>query len=459
MPGDAGRLVPGALEAQARPLGRLGVAFGVRFFVVLAIGLIWLGPALFETRFIYALVAWDILAAGAWLIDLWSVPAPGRLRVRRSWLTPPALSVPSHVRLTLFNESSLTIRASVLDNVPHQLGVEPAVVQLRVGPRGEAETQYRIVPGERGEVECGDVYIRYQGPLRIAERWARAPLAQAIVVYPNLGESRRESVYLVRSRQIELARRSRRLRGAGRAFESLREYRDGDELRDICWTATARRGKLVTRLYEIERSQTVWILIDSGRLMRTLVQNVTKLDHAVNAALTLSQVALGSGDRVGLLAYGRRIGHRLPASRGGAHLRQILEHLAAVRADEWEADHVQAAGRLLSDQKRRSLIVWMTDMPDTAMTPEVVQAASKLMPRHLVLFLVIGQPDLAAVATRKPDSASEMFLTAAAQEVVHRRELLLARLRARGAMAIEASAGLSLGLVNAYLEIKQRNRL
>src|SRR6266852_2723502 len=317
MPSAAGLLVPGPIEAQARPFKRLGVAFGLRFFVLLAIGLIWLGPALFETRFLYALVAWDILVAGAWLLDLWSVPGPSQLRVRRSWLTPPALSVPSDVRLTLVNESALTIRAGVLDNVPHQLGVEPTVVQLRVGPRGEAETQCRIMPRERGEVECGDVYIRYQGPLRIAARWARAPLAQTIVVYPNLDEARRESIYLVRSRQIELERRSRRLRGAGRAFESLREYRDGDELRDICWTATARRGKLVTRLYEIERSQTVWILIDSGRLMRTQVASVTKLDHAVNAALTLSQVALGSGDRVGLLAYGRRIGHRLPASRGG----------------------------------------------------------------------------------------------------------------------------------------------
>src|ERR1700681_2597911 len=111
-----GVLVPGPLEAQARPFKRLGVAFGVRFFVVLAIGLIWLGPALFETRFLYALVAWDILVAGAWLLDLWIVPAPGQLRVRRSWLTPPALSVQSHVRLTLFNESALTIRAGILDN-------------------------------------------------------------------------------------------------------------------------------------------------------------------------------------------------------------------------------------------------------------------------------------------------------------------------------------------------------
>src|ERR1700681_1068068 len=121
MPSDAGRLVPGAIEARARRFKLLGVAFGGRFFVLLAIGLIWLGPALFEPRFIYALVAWDVLVVGAWLLDLWSLPGPARFRARRSWLTPPALSVPSHVRLTLFNESALTIRAGVLDNLPHQL--------------------------------------------------------------------------------------------------------------------------------------------------------------------------------------------------------------------------------------------------------------------------------------------------------------------------------------------------
>lgn len=457
---DAGLLVPDSIEGPAERFKRLGVAFGPRFFVLLAIGLTWMAPALFESRFLYGLAAWDALVLAAWAIDLSRLPTPGRLRVRRSWLAPPALSVESSVRLTLKNDSATTVRASVLDNVPHQLRmVEPPTVLMVAGPRGEADTEYRIQPGERGVAGVGDVYIRYQTPMRLAEKWARVALAQKVVVYPNLDEARRESIYLVRSRQVDLERRSKRLRGVGRSFESLREYRDGDEGRDICWTASARRGKLVTRLFEIEKSQTIWIVIDSGRLMRTHVAGVTKLDRAVNAALSLTQVALLSGDRVGVLAYGRRIGHRLPAARGGRHLRNIIDHLATVEADEWEADHLQAAGRLLSDQKRRSLVVWMTDLADTAMTPEVVQAASRLMPRHLVLFVVIGQPDLAKVAMERPEHVAGMYRSAAAQEVQHRRDVLLARLKARGALALEASARLSPAVVNAYLEVKQRNRL
>ncbi len=118
--------------------------------------------------------------------------------------------------------------------------------------------------------------------------------------------------------------------------------------------------------------------------------------------------------------------------RGGSHLRQFMEALATTREDAWEADHLQAAAQLMRDQKRRSLVVWITDLAETAMTPEVIDAASRLLPRHLVLFVVIGQPDLQIAAARRPANASEMFQVTAAREVIHRRELLLARMRERG---------------------------
>jgi uncharacterized protein (DUF58 family) len=455
----ARRLAPDTVDARALRVGRLGIAFGSRFFILLAAGLLWLAPALRTPRFVYAMGAWDALVLLAWALDAWRLPKPECLTVRRSWLAPPALAVDSETRLSLINTAATAIDAVIVDAVPRQLRAEPPSIHVACGPHEDAEAQYTILPRERGGISVGDAYVRYQSRFGLAERWARAAIAQRLIVYPNLEEARRESMYLVRSRQIEMERRTQRVRGAGRSFEGLREHRDGDEFRDVCWTASARRGKLVTRIYETEKSQAIWIVLDAGRLMRARVATVTKLDLAVNAALTLSRVALASGDRVGLLAYGRGIGHRLPAARGGAHLRQIIEQLAVVRAEESEADHLQAAARLLADQKRRGLIVWITDVPDSAMTPDVVTAAAALMSRHLVLFVAIGQHDLQQAAARDPRTAVDMYETAAAQEVVHRRDLLLAQLRARGALAIESRAKLSPTLVNAYLDVKQRNRL
>jgi uncharacterized protein (DUF58 family) len=375
-------------------------------------------------------------------------------------MAPLALSSTSQVRITVVNESNSVLHLKILDAVPVALGDEPPQLQMTVRPRDETDAEYSVNPRRRGSALGSRVYLRYSGAFRLAERWAVADLPQELTIYPNLQEAKRHAVYLIRSRQTALEKRFSRIRGAGRAFESLREYREGDEFGDICWTASARRGKLVTRLYEIEKSQTIWIVLDTGRLMRTRVGDLTKLDHAVNAALALAQVALYTGDRVGLLAYSRHIQQRIPATRGSLQLRQFLETLAEVHEDEGEADHLQAATRLMRDQRRRSLVVWITDLAEAAMTPEVIEAAARLLPRHLVLFVVIGQPDLQLAASRRPASASEMYQTSAAQEVIHRRDLLLARLRERGALAVEADSGdLAPTLVNSYLEIKQKSQL
>ena len=457
---DLGPLVPPEVEAQTKSYKRFGVAFGDRFFMLLFVGLVWLGPAFIDLRFVYALLAWDGLVLLAWFADLAQLPEPRQITVRRCWRSPAALSISSDVEVTLTNSSRTSIHASIIDTVPLQLRNEPPTLAILARAKGEGTASYRIRPVERGDAKLGDVYVHYQSGLRIAEKWVRASLEQTVRIYPNLDEAKRHSIYLLRSRQIALEKRHARVRGIGREFESLREYQQGDEYRDICWTAAARRGKLVTRMYQIERSQTVWIVIDAGRLMRARVRGLSKLDKAVNSALSLAQVALYSGDRVGLIAYGRGIRQQLPAAKGSAHLRQLIEQLALVHEEGSEADHLQMAGQLLTTQKRRSLIVWLTDLAETAMTPEVIEAASMMMPRHLVLFVVIGQPDLGELAASTPRSESEMYQVAAAQEMVHRRELLLARLRERGALAMEVSSGaVSPVLVNAYLQIKERNQL
>jgi uncharacterized protein (DUF58 family) len=453
-------MIPASVEGEARPSKRLAFSFGYRFFLFLLIGLAWLVPAFVDHRFAYVMVAWDLLLFVAWAADLVSLPKPHTLRVRRSWMAPPALSVSSQVKIAVLNDSKSTLHIRVLDVVPSSLRTEPPDLEMNVAPRSDVEALYSVEPRRRGTAVISRVYLRYQGVFRVAERWAMAELPQELTIYPNLHEAKRHAVYLVRSRQIALEKRFSRIRGAGRSFESLREYKNGDDFADICWTATARRGKLVTRLFELEKSQAIWIVLDTGRLMRTRVASLSKLDHAVNAALALGQVALFTGDRVGLLAYARDIRQRIPALRGSSHLRQFLETLAVVHEDEWEADHLRAANQLMRDQKRRSLVVWITDLAETAMTPEVIEAAATLLPRHLVLFVVIGQPDLRAEASLRPESVGEMYQVAAAQEVLHRRELLLARLRERGALAVEADSGeLAPFLVNSYLEIKQKSRL
>ena len=221
-------------------------------------------------------------------------------------------------------------------------------------------------------------------------------------VYPDLHAARHQAMYLVRSRQIAIEKRRARAAVIGREFESLREFRDGDELRDVCWTATARRGRLVTKVYQPERSQAVWLVVDGGRLLRARIGQRMKLDAMVDAALAISEVAMTAGDRVALITYGGALRQQLPPGRGPRHLRALIEALATHKAESSEADHGAAAAAVLAAQKQRALVIWLTDLADTAGVPDVIDGAVQLSPRHVVVFAVMREPELVALAAASP---------------------------------------------------------
>jgi uncharacterized protein (DUF58 family) len=461
---SAPAFIPPVSTARAHSAGPFRIGFGTRFFVALLIGLVWVVPAAWSPRLIAGMFVWDGLFLLLWLQDLLRLPKPGELELQRVWHSPPSLGVRSKVSVELRNFGRRPVFARVTDETPRALRREPPVVELAVPAGISASADYEILPAQRGDLPLGNFYLRYQSALRLAERWAVAETSASVRVLPNLEQAKQQTLYLIRTRQVAMERRRRRVRGLGREFESLREYRTGDEFRNISWTATARRSKLITRVFQVERSQTVWIVLDAGRLLREQIVRdgaalrLSKLDYAVDAALALAQVALHSGDRVGLLAYGREIQQNRNAGRGASHLHSIVESLALVHPEPYEADHGRAAQALLSEQHRRSLIVWITDLAETAGTPDVVEYALQMTRRHLVLFAAIGQPDLNERVAQRPESEEEMFRYVAAIEIVQRRELLLRRLRQQGVLAMELMPGaLAASLVNQYLDIKDRS--
>ena len=458
-------LIPQEAIARGRPLRRVSFGFGPRFFVALVLGLVWLVPAWWFSRFIYAMLLWDLLFFAVWTWDLLRLPAPDQLEMRRVWSLRPTLAVPSYVKIAVRNFGRVSVHARIVDETPAALQLTPAEVELDVPAGASAESQYPILPSQRGDANLNRIFVRYQSALRIAERWAVANAPQTVTVFPNLDEAKQHTLYLIRSRQVELEKRRRRQRGQGREFDSLREYREGDELRDISWTATARRNHLVTRVFQIERSQAVWIVLDAGRLLRAKVAEpgriaISKLDYAANAALSLAQIAMHSGDRVGLLAYGRNIQQNLNAARGPHQMRAIVEALAHIRGEAGEADHGRAVHILLSEQKRRSLIVWITDFAETATTPEVLEFAMHMANRHLIVFAAMGQPDLNALAAATPETTEDMYRHVAALEIADRRSALLGALRQRGVLVLELMPGmLASSLVNQYMDVKERGLL
>ena len=437
----------------------------------LLVSTLWLAYAFFFKHLTWRIVAWDVLIAALIYIVLICLAAPPlQIVAERVWRTAPALGSGTVIEIGFTQQGRTQLRCDVTDDLGAALVEKPPTVELTVYPLGRSSAGYRFTPRERGDHTTGKLYLRYRSAaLGLIQRWAVADLAQRVRVYPSVQAVSEQSLFLTRSRQIELQQRLQRQRGLGRDFESLREYREGDDIRDLCWTATARRGVPITRQYQTEKSQPVWLLMDAGRLLQARVtpsaskdpvaseERYTRLDYATSTALALAQLALAGGDRVGLLAYGQNVQQRVPLGRGAAQLRQLMESLAQVRGESGEADHLNAAVNLNRMQPRRSLVLWITDVAETSMRPEVIDGAAHLMKRHLVLFVAMRQAEMVALAAHPPDSRHEMFAVAAAQELVHRRMVLMAQLREQGALTLETTPqDLTAAVLNRYLDVKER---
>ena len=459
-------LQPGPVRAAFEPRSKFAFGLTARTIGLLLVGVLGLIPGFWDARMAYSMPAWDLLVLLFAFLDGLRLPAARELTAVRTWSNAPALDSETEIGITIENHGSLIVECRLVDDLPVALVAVPATHLLTSFPRVPASVRYRVIPQERGDWQTGWLYLRYRSGLGLAERWARAPLTQTVRVYPALRTGEEQQIFLSRSRQIDLQLRQARLRGLGRDFESLREYREGDDLRDICWTATARRGGLITRQYQTERSQAGWIVLDCGRLMRSRVRvgsagagdnPHSKLDYACTTAVALAQLALFSGDRVGLLAYGQSIQQRLLPGRGAAHLRQLIECLALVKAESGEADHLRATAALNRLQPRRSLILWITDLAETAMRPEVIDGAVQLLRRHVLLFVAMAQPEVESIAQARPKSVDQMFRAAAAQEMAGRREVLLARLHEHGALTLDLNPeALTSSVLNQYLAVKER---
>ena len=509
-------LHPAPISAACQPRSRWAFGLTPRAITLLLVGFVGLIPGFWDPRLAYSMLAWDFLVLLFAFLDGLRLPSAAELAATRSWSNAPSLDSETEIELTIENHGKQIVECRLVDDLPTALVAHPATHLLTAFPRVPASLRYRVQPQERGDWQTGWLYIRYRSGLGLAERWVRAPLIQTVRIYPALRTGEQQQIFLARSRQIDLQLRQARLRGLGRDFESLREYREGDDLRDICWTATARRGGLITRQYQTERSQAVWIVLDCGRLMRSrvamapqssisgqripplshssspagtvsghdfsradagqkivgalapagrpaLTQSAapppphSKLDYACTTAVALAQLALFSGDRVGLLAYGHSIQQRLLPGRGAAHLRQLIESLALVHAESGEADHLRATATLNRLQPRRSLILWITDLAESAMRPEVIDGAVQLLRRHVLLFVAMAQPEVEAIAGKRPNTVDQMFRAAAAQEMAARRQLLLARLHEHGALTLDLNPeALTSSVLNQYLTVKER---
>ncbi len=427
------------------------VALGLALLAPLSIVI----PAMSAVLFIA-----DILWVIAFLVDAWRIGALDLRQFPVSRDAPAAFSVgrPLPVVYRWRNPLPRALPVRVREEVPAPLeAIEGLERSLVIPARGAMREEVLFAPVHRGKASGGLLHLRVLGPLGLAWRQGKRPLPWRVIVYPSLRSAALRALPGQIQRRREAGFRNLRRVGEGRMFESLREWVTGEETRTIDWKATARRGKLMARQYEVERRQHVMIVIDAGRLLTAEIEGRARLEAAVDAALELAHAAVAHDDNIGLLVFADEVLSYVPPGRGRRALRLVLDALAGIEGRLVEPNYPAAFAYLAARTRKRAFTVLLTDVIDRTASDAFVAQAGTLRPRHLPLAVTLRDPGLARLASNRPSDLGAAFERAAAEELLEAREEALSELRARGVLVLDVPPdGAARAVVEQYERLKRR---
>lgn len=431
----------------------------------------WAPRVLPSHRFLFLLAAAALLfpvsapgalAADALLLLLFAADAfmaPRALRVERRAPRRVSLGAESDVAISVHNTGARPVRLFVTDDLPPILTrLDGDVRELAIRPGDADLATYRFRADRRGDEVFGDVHLRVMGPLGLAWRQRRVPREDAVRVQPGVAELRRYRLLGLHNRLRDAGFRAVRQRGEGGSFESLREYVRGDDPRSMDWKASARRGQMIVRQFQVEKRQNVMIAIDAGRLMTQKIGGQERLDYALTAALLLADVAALHGDLVGLLVFSDRVTQYLPPSK--ASLSRMADALGDVHAKMVEPNYPAAFTYLAHQLRRRSLLVMFTDVIDARASSALVAHLGRAAERHLPIAVAIRNPELEAAAAQDARDEAGVFRRAAAEELLQARAAALAAMQRSGVLVADTRPTDAVpSAVNRYLDVKRRGLL
>ncbi len=406
-----------------------------------------------------AVAAYDLALLVVLLFDFWSCAGSSLFEVKRSVPLRLALGKPNEMTWQLHNHSHRTLSFQITQDLPSGIASDRPILSASITGRAGDVMPCHLHPSKRGLYELGDIWVHCLSPLGLCEKQSRIPVSDTVKVYPDASLLVRYEVALQRHRLMSLGLTACRDRGHGGLYESLRDYVEGDDPSDIAWKATARRGRLITRNYEADRSQNVLVLLDCGRLMAAEIGRMPRLDYAINASLLLAYAAMKQGDQVGLVAFSDRIESYVPPVKGRTALPRVTEALYRLEPRLVEPDYGMACRFLALQHRKRSLIVILTDLMDAYSSSVLLSYSARFARKHLPICVTLKNLELMELVRAVPITSDDCFSKAAGIGLLEERSKALRKMRDAGVEVLEADPEtLSPKLIERYLSLKRNRR-
>lgn len=416
------------------------------------------------------------------LIAIWDIfrfPKPSTLNVERKCQRIASLQKGHPVQITVTNHSEKLQKIELRDDIPQEFTADPDRFVSELKPRSRAVFRFDLKPSRRGAFTLRQVYVRLQSRLGLWHAYRNYPTENVINVYPDMQQLSKYAL-LARTNRLSLmgVRRTRRI-GQDHEFERLRDYTPDDNYKHIDWRSTARRNKLTVKDFQTSQSQRLIFLIDCGRMMTNQSAGISLLDHALNAMLMLSYVALRQGDSVGMLGFSDQI-HTFVPPTGGLNQMNRLLHASFDRFPHLvESRYDQAFLHLGAHCQKRSFVILVTNVIDEVNAHQIQRYMGSLTGRHLSLGVLIRDHSLFDAVDnvgshgtglrgapydggsfKAGSQPSDIYRSAAAAGILAWRKQVLRDLEHQGVMALDVfPEDMTAPLVNKYLEVKARHLL
>lgn len=422
--------------------------------------------ALFIVAFIFPIiynVVWGIflLFLAMLLVDI-TLLFSGKNKIKATRNLPEKLSNGDEnpIYITLQNNYNFTTHFEIIDEIPFQFQKRDFEISKTITAKQENTFVYHLCPKTRGNYSFGKLNIYASSPLRLIARRFIFSDQQELSCYPSFIQMKKYDLIAFSKNKFAFGLKKLRKIGNTTEFEQIKEYVLGDDIRTINWKATAKKRELMVNQYQDENTETIYSLIDKGRVMQMPFNGMSLLDYAINSSLALSNVILKKNDRVGLMTFSRSIENVVPADSKKSHLSKIMEQLYNVQTNFKESDFGKLYAQIKHKITHRSLLILYTNFESLSSLKRQLPYLRAIAKNHVLVVVFFENTELTALTENKAKNIDEIFDKVIAEKFNFEKRLIVNELTKYGIQSVLTKPeDLSINTINKYLEIKAKGSL
>ncbi|MEP3207628.1 MAG: DUF58 domain-containing protein [Maribacter sp.] len=364
------------------------------------------------------------------------------------------------VWIEISNDFTLKMFCTIIDELPFQFQQRDFYLSRAIAANRKESISYEITPKERGEYEFGGLHVFTSSRIGFAMRKFSFEASKIVKTYPSFLQLKKYDLISLNQFNLQFGIKKMRRIGNSFEFEQIKDYVQGDNIKDINWKATAKRNQLMVNQFQDEKSQQVYSVIDKGRVMKMPFEGLSLLDYAINSALVISSVVVRRHDKAGVFSFSKKPENFVVAERRNAQMNLIQESLYNINTDYSESDFGNLYGLLKRKVTTRSLLLLYTNFASLDAVNRQLSYLRAMNKSHLLVVVFFKNTELELLKNQEASTIQEIFDKTIAEKFSYDKKLIAAELNKYGIQTILTSpSSLTIDTINKYLEIKAKGLL